>query len=77
MIYAKDNRKGGDKFDVRGRRCIFVGYPYSQKGYHVYDLETREIYTSRDVRFIENIFPYKTPDHESGFKRIKNLRQDE
>ena len=59
LVYAKDNKKGEDKFGERGRRCIFVGYPYSQKGYRVFDLETRKIFTSRDVKFVENILPFK------------------
>lgn len=46
LVYAKDNKKGGDKFGERGRPCVFVGYPNGQKGYRVYDLETKKIYTS-------------------------------
>lgn len=28
LVYAKDTRKGGDKFDESGRSCVFVGYPH-------------------------------------------------
>lgn len=59
LAYAHDNKKSGDKFGERGRKCIFVGYPNCQKGYRLYDLESKKIYTSRDVKFFEEHFPYK------------------
>ncbi|XP_074288906.1 uncharacterized protein LOC141614050 [Silene latifolia] len=35
------------------------GYPYGKKGWRVYDIETRTYFSSRDVVFIENEFPFK------------------
>lgn len=32
LAYAHDNSKVKDKFEKRGRPCLFVGYPYGQKG---------------------------------------------
>ncbi|CAL1398262.1 unnamed protein product [Linum trigynum] len=61
LVYAKDTQHGLDKFAERGRRCVFVGYPLAQKGYRVYDLTSRRIYTSRDVFFVEGEFPFRTP----------------
>lgn len=40
------------------RWCVFVGYPYGQKGWRVYDLESHEFFVSRDVIFSKNQFPF-------------------
>ncbi|CAL9029208.1 unnamed protein product [Prunus brigantina] len=39
-------------------RCIFLGYPYGQKGYRVFDLSQQKVLVSRDVCFFENVFPF-------------------
>ncbi|GJZ52807.1 retrovirus-related pol polyprotein from transposon TNT 1-94 [Tanacetum coccineum] len=48
-----------DKFDNRGVKCVLLGYPQNQKGYKLYDLNTKEIFLSRDVVFDETVFPFK------------------
>ncbi|CAL2228111.1 unnamed protein product [Prunus armeniaca] len=47
------------KFASRARRCIFVGYPSGQKGYKLFDLDSRQFFVSRDARFHETTFPFK------------------
>lgn len=59
LCFASIQGKGRDKFDSRGRKCIMLGYALNQKGYRLLDLETDEIFTSRDVRFFEHEFPFK------------------
>ncbi|CAL1360108.1 unnamed protein product [Linum trigynum] len=59
LAYAKDTASHLDKFGERGRACIFLGYPASQKGYRVMDLATRKLFTSRDVVFCEDKFPFR------------------
>ena len=51
-------RRDKDKFKEHSRRCVFVGYPFGKRGWKLFDLETHEIFVSRDVVFNETSFPY-------------------
>ncbi|CAH9138233.1 unnamed protein product, partial [Cuscuta epithymum] len=57
LCYAA--HKTADKFEPRSLRCILLGYPYGQKGYKLYDLDNHRIFSSRDVIFKEQMFPFK------------------
>ena len=46
------------KFASRARKCILQGYPQGLKGYKLLDLNTIELFLSRDVIFHEGIFPF-------------------
>ncbi|PKH48991.1 hypothetical protein CRG98_050339, partial [Punica granatum] len=56
--YALHKPKSKDKFADRSRRCIFIGYPNGKKGWKLYDLDTEEVFVSRDVVFYEDSFPF-------------------
>ncbi|CAM8941115.1 unnamed protein product [Rhodiola kirilowii] len=38
--------------------CAFLGYAFGQKGYKVFDYQNHVTYVSRDVTFVENVFPF-------------------
>ncbi|CAH9119111.1 unnamed protein product [Cuscuta epithymum] len=61
LCFAYNLRSSKDKFMSRSRKCVFVGYSFGKKGWKVYDLETHEYFTSRDVKFFEDQFPFATP----------------
>ena len=47
------------KLDSRSELCLFLGYNVFHYGYRCFSLSLGKLYISRDVVFIENIFPYK------------------
>ncbi|GKE37882.1 putative RNA-directed DNA polymerase [Tanacetum coccineum] len=51
-----------DKFSARSEKCVLIGFSTTKKAYKVYSLESKMIYYSRDIKFYENIFPFKMND---------------
>ncbi|CAA7268820.1 unnamed protein product [Cyclocybe aegerita] len=45
------------KLGPKSRECLFMGYPPSQQGYRIWDLQTHHFFSSGSVIFDENI-PY-------------------
>ena len=60
LAFAHNQKAKGNKFAHRSRKCVFIGYPHGKKGWKLYDLQTGDIFVSRDVKFHENEFPYET-----------------
>ncbi|XP_010451390.1 PREDICTED: uncharacterized protein LOC104733516 [Camelina sativa] len=58
LCYAHHHSRDKDKFGPRSQKCVFIGYPYGKKGLHLFDLDTKKIFISRDVWFQEEIFPF-------------------
>jgi len=56
LAYAT-NIPASHKFDHHSIPSLFINYPIGQKAYKLFDLSTKKIFTSCDVRFHKNIFP--------------------
>ncbi|CAM8877096.1 unnamed protein product [Rhodiola kirilowii] len=57
--YVTNVQPNKSKFDPRANICVFLGYPFGQKGYKVFDLQSHSVHVSRDVLFVENDFPFQ------------------
>ena len=40
LCFAYNMHVKRDKFDTRARKCLFLGYPFGQKAFKLYDLDT-------------------------------------
>ena len=58
------------KFNPRAVVVVFVGYPVGYKGYKLYNLETRQFFISRDVKFCESIFPFHKNVHDQPLPEL-------
>ncbi|XP_075096480.1 uncharacterized protein LOC107770479 [Nicotiana tabacum] len=50
---------GKDKFAARLVGTMLMGYSLSQKGYTLYNSLTNSFFVSRDVKFMEHVFPFQ------------------
>ena len=49
LTFAHIPRDHRHKFDSKSRRCVFLGYGTTVKGYRLYDVERQKVIYSRDV----------------------------
>nr|GEW59419.1 putative reverse transcriptase, RNA-dependent DNA polymerase, Gag-polypeptide of LTR copia-type [Tanacetum cinerariifolium] len=61
-----------DRFSSRAEKCVLVGYSSFKKGYKLFSLEMKQYIFSRDVKFFEKVFPFKTK-HDSMEKTSQDL----
>ena len=49
------------KLDPKARKCVFIGYSPTQKGYKCFDPSTKKVLVSHDVTLFENTLYFKKP----------------
>jgi hypothetical protein len=54
------------KLQFRSKRCVFIDYNNSHKGFKCLDPKEGRVYISRDVVFDENVFPFATLHPNAG-----------
>jgi hypothetical protein len=54
VAYAHVPEEMRRKLDDRSEKCIFVGYSEQSKAYRLYNLVTKKLIVSRDVKFQED-----------------------
>ncbi|GJR08028.1 ribonuclease H-like domain-containing protein [Tanacetum coccineum] len=55
-----------DKFSSRSEKCVMIGYSNFKNGYRLYSLDKHQFIFLRDVKFFENIFPFKDSEVEQN-----------
>lgn len=59
LALASNPSRSHGKFQPRGVPCLFLGYPQTQKGYKLLQLDTQKDFVTKDAKFFETLFPYK------------------
>lgn len=79
LCYAT-NLVRSDKYDVRAKRAIPMGYSSNQKGYKLLDCSTNRFFVSRDVVFKEHLFPFSSvgfPSSTPSLARVSTPLDDQ
>ena len=69
LAYAHVPKDVRQKFDSKSRRCIFLGYGTTTKGYRLYDVKQSKVFYSCDVIFDES----KSGGHEESEVSLKPI----
>ena len=72
--YAYIPKQKRRKMDDRAVSCIFLGYPISQKGYLLMDMDTKRKFVSRAITFDESRFPFES---ESEQTKEETMREND
>ncbi|GJT37651.1 putative RNA-directed DNA polymerase [Tanacetum coccineum] len=48
-----------DKFSSMSVKCVLIGFSTVKKAYKLYSLDDKTVFYARDVKFYENVFPFK------------------
>ncbi|MFS7939141.1 putative RNA-directed DNA polymerase [Helianthus anomalus] len=49
-----------DKFAYHADKCVLIGYSNVKKGYKLWSIDEKKVFFSRDVKFYEHVYPFKS-----------------
>ena len=52
LYFVNTLKQGRHKFEARAKPCVFLGYPFGQKAYKIFDLTTKKTIMSRDIKVL-------------------------
>lgn len=59
LAVVNTRKDARDKVDPPGKSGVFIGYTLSPRNFLIYDLESKKVTESPNVRFVENSFPFR------------------
>ncbi|KAM0053391.1 putative RNA-directed DNA polymerase [Helianthus debilis subsp. tardiflorus] len=62
-----------DKFAYHADKCVLIGYSNVKKGYKLWSLDKKRVFYSRDVKFYEHVYPFKSKQVNDDFVHDKSL----
>ncbi|KAJ0440838.1 putative RNA-directed DNA polymerase [Helianthus annuus] len=61
-----------DKLSFNAEKCVLIGYSNVKKGYKLWSLDNKREFFSRDVKFYETVFPFKSSQLNNLDKTLPN-----
>lgn len=58
LCYVSNVKPSKHKFDARANPHVFIGFPVGNKGFKVLNINTLLVTVSRNIVFMNNIFPF-------------------
>lgn len=59
LCYISNMSPPVDKFARKALQCVFLGYPFHKKGYRVMERPSMKCFITRDIWFVETVFPFQ------------------
>lgn len=58
LAYATNVKPHKGKFETIAYKCVYLGLSTGQKAYKLYNIDTNQVFISRDVIFHEKMYPF-------------------